>query len=177
MVIDFTDLSYLKQGNARQQLAYREITEYHILENLQKYHPILVGTIPLDIDVPESDLDVICECHDHLEFKIHLQRQFSYLEGFRTYSQLQNGIESTIAEFRTPHFLFEIFGQQIPSKKQNAYRHMLIEHQILLDKGDDFKQQIIDLKLKGLKTEPAFAKLLRLTGDPYLALLNFSEDY
>lgn len=118
MVIDFNDLSYLKHGNDRQQLAYREITVYHILEKLQKYHPILVGTIPIDIDIPESDLDVICECHDHLDFKTHLQRQFSHLQGFRTYSQLQNGIESTIAEFRTPHFLFEIFGQQIPKKNK-----------------------------------------------------------
>lgn len=53
---------------------------------------------------------------------------------------------------------------------------MLIEHQILLKRGDDFKQQIIGLKLKGLKTEPAFAKLLGFKGDPYLALLNFSDD-
>ena len=36
-----------------------------------------------------------------------------------------------------------------------------------------FRRQIIDLKKQGLKTEPAFAKLLALTGDPYVELLSF----
>jgi hypothetical protein len=48
---------------------------------------------------------------------------------------------------------------------------MLIEHSLLTEKGEHFRQEIIKLKRQGLKTEPAFAKLLGLDGDPYKAIL------
>lgn len=48
---------------------------------------------------------------------------------------------------------------------------MLVEHQILAQKGKDFRAKIIDLKKMGIKTEPAFAQLLGLQGDPYKSLL------
>ncbi|MNK30599.1 hypothetical protein D3C87_490190 [compost metagenome] len=50
---------------------------------------------------------------------------------------------------------------------------MLIEHQILQEKGEDFRLKIIALKRNGYKTEPAFAKLLNLQGNPYLDLLKY----
>ena len=45
---------------------------------------------------------------------------------------------------------------------------------ILEKEGEEFRKQIINLKEKGWKTEPAFAKLLGLKEDPYLELLNYS---
>ena len=48
---------------------------------------------------------------------------------------------------------------------------MIIEHKILAAHDNDFKTEIIKLKQAGLKTEPAFARLLGLDGDPYEALL------
>ena len=39
--------------------------------------------------------------------------------------------------------------------------------------GPAFKEQIRGLKRNGLKTEPAFAKLLGLNGDPYRAVLDY----
>ena len=70
-------------------------------------------------------------------------------------------------------FVFEIFGQNLPTEEQNAYRHMIKEHSILLEKGEEFRKQIIALKLRGIKTEPAFADLLGLEGDPYKAILDY----
>lgn len=75
------------------------------------------------------------------------------------------------ANFFIDDFEIEIFGQNIPTKQQNAYLHMLIEHKILQEKGEDFRMQIIELKKQGHKTEPAFTRLLNLQGDPYEALL------
>lgn len=172
MIESFRNIEYLKFGNERQKLAFSEIKKYEIFEKLKKYNPILTGTIPIGIDLPESDLDIICECRNHSEFNSYLINQFSKKKDFKVYSIKQNGIESTIAEFKTDNFLIEIFGQNIPTENQNAYRHMMIENKILKEKGSEFKQKIIKLKSNGIKTEPAFAKLLGLEGDPYTELLN-----
>lgn len=171
MTKNFRNIEYLKYGNKRQKLAFDDIKKHKIFEILERYNPILTGTIPIGIDLPESDLDIICECKNHSEFKAHLSREFSKKRDFKVYSKEQCGVESTIAEFKTDSFLFEIFGQNIPTEKQNAYRHMLIENRILNEKGIDFKQKIKKLKSDGLKTEPAFAELLGLKGDPYTELL------
>jgi hypothetical protein len=48
---------------------------------------------------------------------------------------------------------------------------MITEYRILLEKGEAFRSQIVELKRQGMKTEPAFALLLGLEGDPYLELL------
>ncbi|MDC9721811.1 MAG: DUF4269 domain-containing protein [Urechidicola sp.] len=168
---NFKNIEYLKYGNDRQKLAYSEIINLNIFESLKKFNPILTGTIPIGIDLPESDLDIICECKNHSEFSELLTTLFSNQKNFKIFSTVQDGIESTIATFKTVHFLFELFGQNIKTEKQNAYRHMLIENRILLEKGVEFKKEIIKLKSCGLKTEPAFAKLLGLNGNPYVELL------
>ncbi|SDF44972.1 protein of unknown function [Cellulophaga baltica] len=175
MIVNFRTIEYLKSGNERQKLAFSEIKKHKVLEKLKKYNPILTGTIPIEIDVPESDLDIICECQNHSEFKAYLLDQFSQKKDFKVYSILQNDIESTIAEFKTENFLFEIFGQNIPTEKQDAYRHMIIERNILEEKGFEFKQKVKDLKSSGIKTEPAFAKLLGLEGNPYIELLKLEK--
>ena len=79
--------------------------------------------------------------------------------------------ETILATFRIDDFAIEIFGRDRPTKEQEAYRHMIIEHKILLENPESFRQQIIQLKRSGLSTEEAFAKQLGLPGDPYLELL------
>jgi len=69
-------------------------------------------------------------------------------------------------------FPIEIFAQNKPTIEQNAYRHMIAEYKILQEKGEEFKEKIIDLKKKGIKTEPAFGMLLGLE-NPYEDLLKF----
>lgn len=176
MIENFRNIEYLKSGNERQKLAFSEIKKHKVLEKLEKYNPILTGTIPI-VDLPESDLDIICECENHSEFSEYILQEFSSKKDFKIYSTRQNGIESTVAEFKTENFLFELFGQNIPTEKQNAYRHMIIENSILKEKGTEFKKKIKDLKSSGIKTEPAFAKLLGLDGDPYIELLKLENKH
>jgi len=173
IVIDFRNIEYLKLGNDRQQKAYADLATLNVFENLKTYNPLLTGTIPIDIDIPDSDLDIICECSNHIEFSARLMELFANQIGFHISTSDWNGIECTIATFKTPKFAIEFFGQNIPTEKQNAYRHMLIEYQILTLKGKEFKAAIRQLKLAGMKTEPAFAKLLGLKGNPYEELLTF----
>ncbi len=90
------------------------------------------------------------------------------------YSEDSNGMKCTVAQFEAEHFRIEIFGKHIPTKDQEAYRHMIAEYKILNINPPDFRLQIKKLKSQGFKTEPAFAKLLGLEGNPYEALLKIN---
>jgi len=170
-MINFKNIKYLKEGNNRQQIAFNELIELNILKDLSKYNPVLAGTIPIEIDLPESDLDIICECKNHKFFSKKIIYLYGDKNNFKISLKQFNGIKSTVASFTGKSFKIEIFGQSIPIEKQNAYRHMIIEYKLLKEKGIKFKNEIIKLKKSGLKTEPAFAKLLGISGNPYIELL------
>ena len=175
MNVDFTNIQYLRSGNNRQQRAYLKLTELSIFEKLQAYKPLLAGTIPLGIDLPESDLDIICECSNHVKFTETLTSLYSNKNNFEVRTSIWKGLTSTIVTFQSGEFEIEIFGQDCPTRNQNAYQHMIIEYQILNSKDDDFRTKIIGLKQEGIKTEPAFAKLLDLSGNPYEELLKLEK--
>jgi uncharacterized protein DUF4269 len=59
-------------------------------------------------------------------------------------------------------------------KEQLAFRHLVAEWRILSGQDALFKRKILELKERGIKTEPVFAQLLGLAGDPYQELLRFS---
>ena len=169
---NFKNIEYLKQGNAKQQKAYQALNKLGVFEKLKKFSPLLTGTIPIEIDLPESDLDIICKCNNHEAFANLLVKLFGQNKDFRVHSHEKYGLKATVCQFWFNDFEIEIFGQNKATEKQNAYRHMLIAHRILQEKGAEFKAEVIALKAKSLKTEPAFAELLKLEGNPYDALLN-----
>lgn len=171
--MDFLNIEYLKEGNERQRLAYQTLVTHQILEKLAAYQPILTGTVPIDIDIENSDLDIICYWKDKEKFFKNLTNLFSSEKEFQIKQGNSRDDETVVCNFKTENFEIEIFGQNIPSTQQNAYRHMLIEHQILQEKGLNFRLKVIELKRSGYKTEPAFAKLLNLKGDPYSTLLDY----
>jgi hypothetical protein len=170
-MIDFTAISYLDKGNARQQQVFNILNDLLIFDKLKRFSPVLTGTIPIGIDIEGSDLDIICCCEDLEEFKNGIALHFNHHDGFNIHQKEIRNLKTIIARFNYQGYQIEVFGQNRPVKEQEAYRHMLIEWNILQAKGDEFKQQIIELKKRGLKTEPAFAKLLGLKGDPYSELL------
>lgn len=171
---DFSNIEYLKNGNKRQIQAFEVLTENKILLNLNEFNPILVGTIPINIDIENSDLDIICYWKNKTNFIEKLKASFEDHSEFKIRETIINNAETIIANFRVDNFEIEIFGQNIPVKNQNGYKHMIIEHQILEEKGENFRLEIIKLKQNGYKTEPAFAFLLGLKGNPYIELLDFN---
>lgn len=170
-MIDFITLDYLKVGNERQKRAYEVLTKYKIFEILEYYSPVLAGTIPIEIDVEGSDLDIICEVEDKDEFERFLVQIFKDFDLKIEKSSINNE-KLIVCNFVLEEFSTEIFAQNKSTIEQNAYLHMMAEHKILQEKGGEFKQKIIDLKKKGIKTEPAFGILLGLE-NPYEDLLKF----
>lgn len=170
---DFTTIEYLKNGNQKQQQAFEILTQNKVLSKLAEFDPILVGTIPINIHIENSDLDIICHWKNKTDFTEKLNSVFSKENEFTIREAIINDKESIIANFKINDFEIEIFGQNIPTKTQNGYKHMIIEHEILQSKGENFRLEIIKLKQNGYKTEPAFAFLLGLKGDPYTELLEY----
>ncbi|MEI7489511.1 MAG: DUF4269 domain-containing protein [Chryseobacterium sp.] len=173
-MIDFTKIDYLKVGNDKQKRAYEVLTQYKIFEKLSDYSPILAGTVPIEIDIEGSDLDIICEVDLRFEEDFLDELAFRKIVSSETEVTVENtfinGEKCIILNCMLEEFRVEIFGQNKLTTEQNAYRHMIAEHKILQEKGDDFKQKIIELKKKGIKTEPAFGLLMNLE-NPYEDLL------
>ncbi len=170
---DWTDIEYLLNGNEKQQQSYNILMNTNIFRILKEYNPILVGTIPLEIDIEKSDLDIICEVHNFYEFEKSIINSFQKYENFNINKNNEN--QAIVANFFIKEFEIEIYGQAIPTKEQYGYRHMIIEDKILKLGGNKLKKEIINLKRNGMKTEPAFGKYLNLNGNPYEELLKLEN--
>lgn len=167
---DFLDISYLEYGNDRQQSAYSAISELSILKILEAHQPIVAGTIPIGIDTPDSDLDIICRASDIADFQKLVRRHFL------TYSGFGDSVENNryTASFFFNDLRIEIYAENNPTVLQNAYLHMVIEGMLLNIGGEDFRRKIMELKNTGWKTEPAFGQILHLK-EPYTELIELLE--
>ncbi len=174
--MDFKEITDLARGSVRQRQAYALLKRTKILLRLEQFCPVLVGTVPLAIDIESSDLDIICCFTVPEQFKKKLIDEFGSAQDFELQIPKRIKPPAIVARFVEAGFEVEIFGQGTPIKDQFAYRHLKVEHALLKRRGPAFRQQIVDLKRQGLKTEPAFAQALGLTGDPYTALLELEEE-
>lgn len=174
MQIPWQDISYLLDGNERQREAYHALERLQVFSVLRDYTPVLVGTIPIGIDVEESDLDIVCKAHDLAAFEDQVVRAFGHQQGFRLKHKLINDLLTVVVNFDAG-FPIEIFGQRQPVTEQNAYRHMIVEARLLAIGGEEAQREIRRLKRMGLKTEPAFARYFNLEGNPFEVLLQLSR--
>jgi len=140
-----------------------------VLMLLAPYDPHVAGTPPLGLDLPDSDIDIVCEVRDFDAFAALLTEHFGDRPDFAVHARPD--LDAMIVRFRAWDWPFEIFGQTLPVAQQHGWRHFVIERRLLDLGGPTLTQAIMTLRHRGLKTEPAFAALLGLTGDPYAALL------
>ncbi|WP_409254217.1 DUF4269 domain-containing protein [Bacillus sp. SCS-153A] len=162
----------MKTGSEKQIAAWEAVRDLGVLLDMSKYNPTLCGTVPIGIDTAGSDLDIIMEVHDFEKFEKRLVQLYSQYDGFKIKRTSIRGMKVTKANFTYMRFPFELFGQAMPVNRQNAYLHMIIEQRIL-NENPKMKEDVIKLKQRGMKTEPAFCKLLGIQGDPYMGLIRF----
>lgn len=136
---------------------------------LAPFDPHVAGTPPLELDLPDSDIDILCRAPDFDHFGSVLTTALGSQPGFTLAHKPR--WPALICTFTTSGWPFEIFGQAIPVAQQHGWRHFRMEQRLLALGGPTFKAAIIALRETGLKTEPAFAAVLGLEGDPYAALL------
>lgn len=174
-VVDFRTLDYLRAGNPRQRRAYQVLTETRLLSRLSAYGATFVGTVPLALDLPSSDLDVICEADDLSRFERDVRRAARPRDDVSAYRTRIGLTPCVIVAFTWHGCPVEVFGQPVPVPCQHGYRHLLIEHRVLVLGGEEIRERILSLRRAGCKTEPAFAECLGLAGDPYESLLHVED--
>ncbi len=141
---------------------------------LAAFAPRVAGTPPLGLELPGSDIDVLCFAPDAHAFAAAIWQGFRDAPEFTA----RQGVDlprSVVASFKAAGWRIELYGEAIPVERQRGWRHFEVERQLLALGGANLKQAVLERRRRGMKTEPAFAMLLGLTGDPYLALLALGE--
>jgi hypothetical protein len=174
---NWKDTRYLAAGTSQQRRTYAVLEELGILTTLGAFDPVVAGTIPLDIDLLDSDIDIICEVSlaDSQEFGQLLQSHYGHLPAFRLGHVVSRPAPALVASFCYAQVEIEVFGQALPTVQQYAFRHLVVEHAVLRAGGPAWRTAVRRLKEQGLKTEPAFAALLQLPGNAYEALLTLEN--
>ncbi|QHW34307.1 DUF4269 domain-containing protein [Paenibacillus rhizovicinus] len=179
--IDWTNLAYLQSGHVVQTEVFALLTKHRIMEKLAIYDPVLVGTVPIGIQTASSDLDIICCVADFDRFEADARTLFHREAGFvcKRSEAAGDRSERITVNFMVENWPIELFGERLPVRQQNGFRHMVIESRLLALFGEAFRVRVVRLKNEGMKTEPAFARVLRIAGDPYgglLALETWSDE-
>lgn len=160
-----TTASIFNASKSRSEL-YGITKNTEILQKLSEHNPRICGTFPLGISHAGSDIDIACEASDLIAFKKTLQIHFQKYSDFK----IINTDHHITCQFRVQNTLIEIYGENKPTEKQNAYVHMMVEAQLLTYTGEWVSREIINLKASGATTEEAFAKFFEIAGDPYKEL-------
>jgi hypothetical protein len=166
---DWRDLAYLAAGNPRQRRARAALIDLGILADLAGFGAVLIGTVPLAIDVPDSDLDIACHAPDLDTLAADLERLYGAHPGYDAQRGPRPG--TLVARLRHGRERIEVFGQGVPVEQQAGFRHMVVAWRLLSLGGERLRRAVLALRLRGVKTEPAFAQVLGLAGDPYTRLL------
>ena len=145
-----------------------------VLERLADFDARAAGTPPLGLDVPGSDIDVLCCAPDAHVFAAALWAAFGDAPGF-TLTQWRDPPRPVIAAFDAAGWRIEVYGEAAPVERQRGWRHFAVERRLLALGGPRFRSAVLELRHRGQKTEPAVAAALGLPGDPYLALLELGD--
>ena len=145
-----------------------------VLERLAGFDARVAGTPPLGLDMPGSDIDVLCCAPDAHAFAAALWAAFGDAPGF-TLTQWRDPPRSVIAAFDVAGWRIEVYGEAAPVERQRGWRHFAVERRLLALGGPPFRYAVLELRRRGWKTEPAVAAALGLPGDPYQALLDLAD--
>lgn len=146
------------------------LTELQLPERLLHYEATIIGTPPLGVDIESSDIDIACTANDPDQFKSDTARLFGHFTAFRIADLHELEVPAVRATFTAGDWTIDLFCQAIGIDLQHGVRHFRLEQRLLRIRPG-LREQVLCLRKAGLKTEPAFAKVLGLDGDPYAAML------
>jgi hypothetical protein len=146
-----------------------------VLDVLCAFDPRVVGTLPLGLSVPGSDIDIVCHASEPTAFTEVVWEHFRSSDGFVLYQWLAQA-RPLVARFEWGGWTFEVFGDSRPVDQQPGWVHFEIERRLLALDDGRLRKAIVQQRSQGVKTEPAFARVLGISGDPYRALLDLAGE-
>ncbi|MDA8199872.1 MAG: DUF4269 domain-containing protein [Thermaerobacter sp.] len=156
----------------------RQLAREGVWDALARFHPVMAGSIPLGVDTEASDVDMLVEAGNLKAFGQECEFTWRGRPGFSLTEREWQGAPAVICRFQVDSRFCEVFAQPLPVAEQRGFRHLIAEWRLLIAGGDALRHAVRAARRDGLKTEPAFAGVLGLDGDPYVALLldHASED-
>ncbi|KWV50021.1 phage capsid protein [Bradyrhizobium macuxiense] len=149
------------------------ITRSEVTEVLERFDPRIVGALPLDLAVSGSDIDIVCHAPDPNAFAEVLWQHYRTADGFALY-RWRSDTRPVIARFVWDGWPFELFGDTRPVDRQRGWIHFEVERRLLALDDGRLRQAVGARRAAGMKTEPAFAAVLGIGGDPYPGLLDLA---
>lgn len=160
--------------NPSTRIDYRTVLDdLDLLALVAEFTPMVIGTPPLELDLPTSDIDIACSASNLNDFEIAVRKHFGNLPGFQVRKTEVRERSAVIASFFSHDWELELFCQMLPVERQFGFQHFMIEQRLLAIDAR-LRAIVLSLRQQGLKTEHAFAAALALPGDPYDALLALS---
>jgi hypothetical protein len=174
---NWQDYTAIRDGSPQQMRAYSTVfDELAIFMRLKEHNPMWVGTYPINLDIPGSDIDIIFSPPNLRKFIADARNFYTKYEDFKVVWKPIKQVPTIIVRFQCAGFLIELFAQPKPTTHQDAYIHMRVEARLLAIGDQKARNVIRELKGNGTKTEPAFANYFGIEGDdPYQQLLHLSR--
>jgi Domain of unknown function (DUF4269) len=132
----------------------RALAECDVVGTLASFDPRVAGTPPLGLDVPDSDIDVLCFAPDAHAFTDTVWHNFSNAPAF-TAKQLVREPRPVVASFEVAGWRVELYGEAVPVEQQRGWRHFAVEQRLLALGDEDLPVAVLALRGQGMKTEPA----------------------
>jgi hypothetical protein len=92
--------------------------------------PHVIGTLPLGVAQPRSDIDIVCCAVDHSEIAALLWEHFRDINGFTIYQWSAKG-RPLIARLEAHGWPFSVFVTADPIHEQSGWQHFEIERRLL----------------------------------------------
>ncbi len=160
--------------NQKNLLHHLDAASSNFFNVFKKYHPLISGSVPLNISLPSSDIDIIFEVQDLKLLGQELANFFKEFSPAVTFKSLRSA-DSVIVRFKAFDFKFECVGQKKSVFQILAHQHLLIESRLLNICGESARSNIQVLKAQGIPTEVAFGMYFKMEGDPYVELFNMNQ--
>lgn len=160
----------------KNQAVLAAVESLGVFKEFACFNPQISGSVPLGISGEGGDVDILFDVKDFNQFKDSVLDLRSRVKNFEIKTIPLQSEPCVFLSFNFNGNDFEWVGQNKCSLKQRAHQHLLIEARLLNIAGPQSIKDIAQIKQEGLKTEPAFAKYFGIEGDPYLRLLEISQE-